>query len=81
MGMLYARRLWSGRTWAEVIPRNDSGRYAEMSRSAWHFWVASLAKGLGQDLETVSCVSTVSLSCQPSMPKDKQEHGAINIIN
>ncbi len=28
----------SGRTWAEVIKRNDSGRYAEMSRFAWHFW-------------------------------------------
>ncbi len=70
----------SGRTWAKVIPRNTSGRYAEMSCFAWHFRVASLAKGLGQDLKTVSCLSTVSLYCQRSMPKDKQEHGAINHI-
>ncbi len=33
-----------------------------------------------QDLETVSCLWTVSLSCQRSMPKDKQEHGTINHI-
>ncbi len=79
----YACSCWagiSGHTWAKAIPRNDSGRYAEMSRFAWHFLVASLAKWLGQDLETVSCLSTVSCSFQLSIPRDKQEHGAINHI-
>ena len=46
-----------GMTWAAT-----QKCHAEMSRFAWHFWVASLAKGLGQDLETISCLSTVSLS-------------------
>ncbi len=37
--------MWSA--WVKVTPRNDSGRYSEMSRFARHFRVASLEKGLG----------------------------------